>query len=51
VGFRTIRLGFDVDSDAPDEAIATLQRLTERYCVVYQTLRGDVDVTVTTTRI
>jgi uncharacterized OsmC-like protein len=51
VGFRTIRLGFDLESDAPDEAIATLQRLTERYCVVYQTLRGGVDVVVTTTRV
>jgi uncharacterized OsmC-like protein len=51
VGFRTIRLGFDLESDAPDEAMATLQRLTERYCVVYQTLRGGVDVTVTTTRV
>jgi uncharacterized OsmC-like protein len=38
VGFTSIRLGFDLDTDASDEQIATLLRLTERYCVVYQTL-------------
>jgi uncharacterized OsmC-like protein len=40
VGFREIRLSFAVDSDASEEQLATLLRLTERYCVVYQTLRG-----------
>ena len=39
VGFREIRLQFDLDTDAPDEQVETLRRLTERYCVVYQTLR------------
>jgi uncharacterized OsmC-like protein len=38
VGFRAIRLGFDLSTDATDDQIATLLRLTERYCVVYQTL-------------
>lgn len=38
VGFQNIRLRFDLDTDATDEQIATLLRLTERYCVVYQTL-------------
>jgi uncharacterized OsmC-like protein len=38
VGFREIRLRFDLDTDAPDDAIANLLRLTERYCVVLQTL-------------
>jgi uncharacterized OsmC-like protein len=39
VGFRAIRLIFLLDTDAPDEQLATLLRLTERYCVVLQTLR------------
>lgn len=39
VGFRAIRLRFEVDSDAEPHQLATLLRLTERYCVVYQTLR------------
>jgi len=38
VGFLNIRLRFDLDTDASDEQIATLLKLTERYCVVYQTL-------------
>src|SRR3982750_4396165 len=38
VGFERIRLRFDLDTDADEEQIATLIRLTERYCVVYQTL-------------
>ncbi|HJW40580.1 MAG TPA: OsmC family protein [Rhizomicrobium sp.] len=38
VGFRNIRLQFELDTDATDEQLATLLRLTERYCVVYQTL-------------
>ena len=40
VGFREIRLRFDLDSDADDEAIAKLVALTERYCVVLQSLRA-----------
>ncbi len=38
VGFRAVRLAFELDTDAPDDALATLIKLTERYCVVYQTL-------------
>jgi uncharacterized OsmC-like protein len=38
VGFREIRLEFSLDSDATDEQLDNLLRLTERYCVVFQTL-------------
>src|ERR1700747_100219 len=38
VGFQQIRLQFDLDTDASEEKLAILLRLTERYCVVYQTL-------------
>jgi uncharacterized OsmC-like protein len=38
VGFTAIRVAFDLDSDAGDDELATLLRLTERYCVVLQTL-------------
>lgn len=38
VGFSAIRLSFDLDTDADDEQLAVLHKLTERYCVVYQTL-------------
>jgi uncharacterized OsmC-like protein len=38
VGFRAIRLDFELDTDASDEEINTLLKLTERYCVVFQTL-------------
>jgi hypothetical protein len=40
------RLTFDLDSDATDEQRATLLKLTERYCVVYQTLRSAPLVTM-----
>ena len=46
VGFRAIRLVFDLEHDADEERLATLLRLTERYCVVYQTLAGGVPVEV-----
>ena len=46
VGFREIRLRFDLDTDAPPEQVAKLVLLTERYCVVYQTLRGSVLLSV-----
>src|ERR671928_1034227 len=39
VGFKAIRLRFDLDTDADSEKLASLMKLTERYCVVYQTLR------------
>jgi uncharacterized OsmC-like protein len=38
VGFKDIRLRFDLDTDASEEQLATLLKLTERYCVVYQSL-------------
>jgi uncharacterized OsmC-like protein len=38
VGFREIRMRFELDTDEPAERIATLHKLTERYCVVFQTL-------------
>jgi len=38
VGFREIRLRFDVDTEAPQEKLDQLLKLTERYCVVYQTI-------------
>jgi len=39
VGFRDIRLRFDLDTDAPADKVESLIKLTERYCVVYQTLK------------
>lgn len=47
VGFRAIRLQFTLDTDAPEEQLATLLRLTERYCVVYQTLAHPPALAVT----
>ena len=47
VGFQRIRLHFDLDTDATAEQLDTLIRLTERYCVVYQTLRQSPEMTVT----
>jgi uncharacterized OsmC-like protein len=46
VGFSAIRLRFDLDSDASDEDLATLLKLTERYCVVFQTLAGAPELEV-----
>jgi uncharacterized OsmC-like protein len=46
VGFPRIRLHFDLDTDADAEQLDTLIRLTERYCVVYQTLRQSPEMTV-----
>jgi uncharacterized OsmC-like protein len=40
VGFRDIRLSFDLDTDASADQLATLYKLTERYCVIYQTLKN-----------
>jgi uncharacterized OsmC-like protein len=47
VGFQRIRLFFDLVTDAPAEKVAKLIELTERYCVVYQTLRTTPEITVT----
>ncbi len=46
VGFRQIRLQFDLDTDAGEEQLSTLMRLTERYCVVYQTLKQPPEIGV-----
>lgn len=46
VGFRRLRLCFDLETDATEEQLATLLKLTERYCVVYQTLRQPPEITV-----
>lgn len=46
VGFQNIRLKIALDTDATEEQIATLIRLTERYCVVYQTLIHSPEITV-----
>ena len=46
VGFRDIRLSFDIDGDLTEDERATLMKLTERYCVVYQTLRAPPPIAV-----
>ena len=46
VGFRAIRLRFELASDASDEQLATLLRLTERYCVAFQTLASPPNLSV-----
>ncbi|HET9902641.1 MAG TPA: OsmC family protein [Xanthobacteraceae bacterium] len=46
VGFREIRLAFEVDTDVPQEKLDQLLKLTERYCVVYQTIRSGPPVAV-----
>jgi uncharacterized OsmC-like protein len=51
VGFKTIRLKFHLDTPATPEQIQTLAKLTERYCVVYQTLVKGVPVESTFTKI
>jgi uncharacterized OsmC-like protein len=50
VGFSAIRLRFELTSDAADEQLAKLVQLTERYCVVLQTLRAAVPVTAALAR-
>lgn len=44
IGFAAITLDITLDTEADDDQLATLAKLTERYCVVYQTLRGGVDM-------
>lgn len=51
VGFMRIRLSFDLDSDATEEQLDTLVRLTERYCVVYQSLRQPPEIVVSRSKI
>ena len=50
VGFRTIRLGFALDTDADEVALAKLLELTERYCVVLQTMKTPTEVTANVRR-
>jgi uncharacterized OsmC-like protein len=50
VGFIQVRLRFDVDTDAPQEKLDQLLKLTERYCVVYQTIKSGPPVEVTLAR-
>ena len=50
VGFKAIRLTFEVDTDAPQEKIDQLLKLTERYCVVFQTLNSKPELSVAVER-
>ncbi len=47
VGFQNIRLFFDLDTDATEDQLASLKKLTERYCVVFQTLRTPPQIETT----
>src|SRR5262249_38632796 len=51
VGFARIRLSFDVETDASQDKLDQLLKLTERYCVVYQTLKGGLPVDVRVRRV
>ncbi len=50
VGITDIRLRFEIDTDASDEQLATLLKLTERYCVIFQTLRTPPHLSATVQR-
>jgi uncharacterized OsmC-like protein len=50
VGFSAIRLSVEVEGDLTDEQLATLIKLTERYCVVYQTLKNTPSLAVSAVR-
>jgi uncharacterized OsmC-like protein len=50
VGFAQIRLRFDLDTDAPQDKLDQLLKLTERYCVVYQTIRSGPPVEISLKR-
>jgi uncharacterized OsmC-like protein len=50
VGFAQIRLHFEIDTDAPQEKLDQLLKLTERYCVVYQTIRNGPPVNISMQR-
>ena len=50
VGLSEIRMRFEIDSDASDEQLATLLKLTERYCVIFQTLRTPPQLSATVQR-
>ena len=51
VGFAEIRLKFEVDTDAPQDKLDLLLKLTERYCVVYQTIKNGPQVSVSMKRV
>jgi uncharacterized OsmC-like protein len=51
VGFKSIRLSFDLETDAPEDAIAQLIKLTERYRVVFQTINKRPELSVKVNRI
>jgi uncharacterized OsmC-like protein len=51
VGFRDIRLSFDLDTDAPQDKIDALIKLTERYCVIFQTLNKPPKLQLGVTRV
>ena len=51
VGFAEIRLRFDVETDAPQDKLDLLLKLTERYCVVYQTIKNGPKVSVSMKRV
>ncbi len=51
VGFAQIRLHFELDTDAPQDKIDQLLKLTERYCVVYQTIRNGPPVDIKVSRV
>ena len=51
VGFAQIRLRFDLDTDAPQDKLDQLLKLTERYCVVYQTIKNGPPVAVSMQRV
>jgi len=50
VGFREIRLRFDLDTEAPQDKLDQLLKLTERYCVVYQTIKNGPPIAITLAR-
>ncbi|MGJ5204289.1 OsmC family protein [Bradyrhizobium sp. HKCCYLR20261] len=51
VGFQEIRLRFELDTDAPQDKLDLLLKLTERYCVVYQTIKNGPKVSVSLKRV
>lgn len=51
VGFKTLRLGFELDTDASGDQVESLIKLTERYCVVYQTLLNTPEIAVEQSRV
>lgn len=51
VGFAQIRLRFEIDTDAPQDKLDQLRKLTERYCVVYQTIKNGPPVDIKVSRV